>query len=86
MPRARSAQDVPTGPRPNLVSGEPMVPVVAMGSAAVANTFEGESVIQHTTHTLTSLVQQPVVTQHAGRGAPCSSKYTLQLVVGANGC
>jgi hypothetical protein len=43
MPRARSAQDNPTGPRPNLVSGNAMVPVVAMGSAAVANTFEGKS-------------------------------------------
>jgi hypothetical protein len=50
MPRARSAQDVPTGPRPNLVSGEPMVPVVAMGSAAVSNTFEGEDYTQCCDH------------------------------------
>jgi hypothetical protein len=44
LPRARSAQDFPANPQTNLVSGNAMIPVLAMGNAAVSNTFEGENV------------------------------------------
>jgi hypothetical protein len=43
MPRARSAIDVPTGPRPDMISGNAQVPLVAMGGAALAQTYEGEA-------------------------------------------
>lgn len=40
--RARSAQQVSTGPETDKISGNAQVPVVAMGGASVAQTFEGE--------------------------------------------
>lgn len=46
LPRARSAQDFPANPQTNLVSGNAMIPVLAMGNAAVSQTFEGEGLLQ----------------------------------------
>lgn len=48
MPRARSAIDVPTGPRPDMISGNAQVPLVAMGGAALAQTYEGEAAMMVT--------------------------------------
>lgn len=84
MPRARSAQDVPDlAHKPNLVSGNAQVPVVAMGSAAVANTFEGEAVLLDcdSMQLLSAVFSWPVSCQHRTALAAGCYGVIQQLVV-----